>query len=91
MKNILLIIYDPALNSEVLRDRIKSLGPCYTFWNNHWFVESNLSAKDAYEKIITNSGFEFSSMIVLEVPKASFRYYGRMNTTLWEWLKDRLK
>ena len=91
MKNILLIIYDPALNREVLRDRIKSLGPCYTFWNNHWCVESNLSAKDAYETIITNSGFEFSSMIVLEVPKASFRYYGRMNTTLWEWLKDRLK
>ena len=33
--NTFLIIYDPSLDSEILRDRIKSLGESYSFWNNH--------------------------------------------------------
>lgn len=90
MKKVLLIIYDPSLDSDVLRDRIKSLGPCYTFWNNHWFVETTLNTKEAYEKIINSSSFEMSSMLIVEVSKNVMNYYGRMNTTLWDWLKNKI-
>lgn len=86
MKKKLLIIYDPTIDSDILRDRIKSIGPCYTFWETHWFVETTLSTKEVYEKI---SAVEFvsNSIIVIEMSDNSNNYYGRMNTTLWEWLK----
>ena len=54
MKKIILVIYDPSLDSDILRDRIKSLGPNYTFWGNHWFVETQYTTKEVYEKISAN-------------------------------------
>lgn len=89
MKKIILVIYDPSLDSDILRDRIKSLGPNYTFWGNHWFVETTYTTKEVYEKISANE-FESNSILVIEMLKDSSQsYYGRMNTTLWEWLKNR--
>ncbi len=41
-------------NLEVLHDRIKSLGRSYVFWNNHWLVETKLTAKEVYNKISAN-------------------------------------
>jgi hypothetical protein len=89
MKKIILVIYDPSLDSDILRDRIKSLGPNYTFWGNHWFVETTYTTKEVYEKISANE-FESNSILVIEMLKDSSQsYYGRMNTTLWDWLKNR--
>ena len=89
MKKIILIIYDPTLDSDILRDRIKSLGSNYTFWKNHWFVETIHTAKEVYEKISVNE-FESNSILVIEMSKESAKsYYGRMNTSLWDWLKDK--
>jgi len=85
MKKIILVIYDPSLDSDILRDRIKSLGPNYTFWGNHWFVETQYTTKDVYEKISANE-FETNSILVIEMSKD---YYGRMNTSLWDWLKTK--
>lgn len=89
MKKIILVIYDPSLDNDILRDRIKSLGPNYTFWGNHWFVETTYTTKEVYEKISANE-FESNSILVIEMLKDSSQsYYGRMNTTLWDWLKNR--
>lgn len=88
MKKIILIVYNPALDSDILRDRIKSLGPNYTFWGNHWFVETQSSPKEVYKKISAD-GFETSSLLVIEMSQNQGNYYGRMNTSLWEWLKNR--
>ena len=87
MKKIILVIYDPSIDSDVLRDRIKSLGPSYTFFGNHWIIETNLSTKEVYEKISIDE-FEYSSMIVISMEKSN-GYWGRMNTSLWDWLKER--
>lgn len=88
MKKIILVIYDPSLDSDILRDRIKSLGPNYTFWGNHWFVETSYSTKEVYEKISAN-GFETNAILVIEMSKDTYNYYGRMNTSLWDWLKTK--
>jgi hypothetical protein len=88
MKKIILVIYDPSLDSDILRDRIKSLGPNYTFWGNHWFIETPYTTKEVYEKISAD-GFETNSILVIEMSKDANNYYGRMNTTLWDWLKTK--
>lgn len=88
MKKILLIIYDKTADNQILCDRIKSLGPNYTFWDNHWFVETTLDSKRAYEQIASGE-YEQTSIIVMELSRGQLNYYGRMNTSLWDWLKDR--
>lgn len=88
MKKIILVIYDPSLDSDILRDRIKSLGPNYTFWGNHWFVETSYTTKQVYEKISADE-FQTNSILVIEMSKDTYNYYGRMNTSLWDWLKTR--
>ena len=88
MKKIILVIYDPSLDSDILRDRIKSLGPNYTFWGNHWFVETQYTTKEVYEKISANE-FETNSIVVIEMSRDMYNYYGRMNTSLWDWLKTK--
>ena len=92
MKKIILIIIDPSVDSDILRDRIKSLGPNYTFWGSHWFVKTSHTVKEVYDKI-TASDFETMSILVMELPgglkpHSHGYYYGRMNTSLWDWLKD---
>ena len=88
MKKIILVIYDPAIDNDILEDRIKSLGPNYTFWGNHWFIETTFTTKDVYEKLSSNE-FEEVSILVVELSKNTLNYYGRMNTSLWDWLKNR--
>lgn len=89
MKKILLIIYDPTLDNDILRDRIKSLGPSYTFWDNHWLVQTQETTKSVYERIAFDN-FETASILVIEMSNQTLNYYGRMNTTLWDWLKDKM-
>ena len=74
MKKIILVIYDPSLDSDILRDRIKSLGPNYTFWGNHWFVETTYTTKEVYEKISANE-FESNSILVIEMLKDYVRNF----------------
>ena len=90
MKRILLIIHNPSLDSDILRDRIKSLGSNYTFWGNHWLVETTYTTKEVYEKISANE-FALESMLVIEMSDDANNYYGRMNTSLWDWFKKTSK
>lgn len=89
MKKIMLIIYNPSIESDVLKDRIKSLGPSYVFWDNHWLVETTYKAEEVYDKISVD-GFEKKSIIILEVSnKISEGYWGIMDKSLWAWMKSR--
>lgn len=82
--SIYLIICDPSINSDVLRDRIKNIGPNYSFWDNHWIVKSSLSAKEIYKRISMGE-FETTLMSIFEITN---NYYGRMNPSIWDWLRN---
>lgn len=83
MRKIYIIIISPELNNEKFIERIKMLGSNYIFWNNHWLVSSTESAKEIYRKLSTDE-FKLASIFVSEIDLHN--YFGRMNTTLWEWL-----
>ena len=86
--NTLIIIYDVSIESDILINRIKSLGDNYVFWGNHWLVKTNYNAQEAYEKIVTN-GYEGKSIFLARIDnRISIGYWGIMNKTLWEWLKN---
>ncbi len=85
-KKIILVIYDPSLDSDILRARIKSLGPSYTFWDNHWFVKTSLTTDEIYKKV-SDEEFKTTALLVVELSENQNSYYGRMNPSLWEWFK----
>ena len=87
MKKIYIIIVSPELNSDKIIERIKMIGSNYIFWNNHWLVSSSESAKDIYHKLSVDE-FNLASIFVSEMNIAN--YFGRMNTTLWDWLNNAL-
>lgn len=84
MKKIYIIIVSPELNNELIRERIKMIGPNYIFWDNHWLVSSAESAKEIYQKL-SSEEFSLASIFVSELKTEN--YFGRMNTTLWDWMK----
>jgi hypothetical protein len=89
MKKIILVIYNPSTENDVLKDRIKSLGRNYVFWNNHWLVETDLTAEQVYHKLAYD-GFEKQSFFISEIKnKVSEGYWGVMNASLWDWLKNK--
>ena len=83
-----MVIYNPAIDNDILKDRIKSFGPNYTFWGNHWFIKTTCTTKDVYEKLSSNE-FEAAAILVVELSQNALNYYGRMNTSLWDWLKNK--
>lgn len=85
MKKIYVIIVSPELNNnELFRERIKMIGSNYIFWDNHWLVSSTESAKEIYKKLSADD-FNLVSIFVSELNISN--YFGRMNTTLWDWIK----
>ena len=88
MNKIFIIILSEEYNTEIMRDRIKSIGPSYVFWDNHWLVTSELSAKDIYHKLSADT-YEKASIFISELNVSSLsHYYGRMNTDLWDWIQE---
>ncbi len=51
MKKVFLVIHELGIINDVLKDRIRSLGRSYVFWNNHWLVETDLTAEEIYHRI----------------------------------------
>lgn len=86
MKKTYLIQYNIA-EEDNFNLRIKSLGNWTKYFNDNWLVESELSAKEIYEKL--SKDFEDKSIFVLEVNITN--YWGRMNTKLWDFLKTQKK
>lgn len=88
MKNILIIVCDPNINTDLLNDRIHQLGPTYTFWGNHWLLETDMSSKDVYNKI-SEPYYGDASLFIMPLTSRDHSYYGRMKTSLWDWLVRR--
>lgn len=86
---IYLIIYDPSLESDILKDRIQLMGlSSYSFWNNNCFIQTEMTTKEVYN-YISKGGFETASILVIEMSTEDLSYYGRMDPKLWEWLQSR--
>ena len=87
--NILLVIFNNDIeNSDVFEDRIEALGDTFHIFSNMVFVETESNSKEVYEKL--SSGiYENSLMLILYVHNELFGFWGRMNTKLWDWLKER--
>lgn len=83
MKKIYIIITSPELNNEKIIERIKMIGSNYIFWDNHWLVSSTESAKEIYQKLSADE-YSLESIFVSELDVRN--YFGRMNTTFWEWI-----
>lgn len=81
---LFLISYLPSMDdSNALRERVKSMGfPCYNFHPGNWLVASEVDQKQIYEQL---SQGEPLNMLVIET---KLNYWGRMNTSLWEWLSS---
>jgi hypothetical protein len=73
--------------NEAFNDRIKSLGTWLKYFSDNWLIESTLSAKEIYAKL--SSGHEKDNIFIIEIKTEN--YWGRMNTKLWEYLKERKK
>lgn len=83
MKKIYLIQYkkntDPSLES-----RIKTISNSWIkYFDENFMIESALTPKEIYEHL--SLGVEKQSVLIIEISKSN--YYGRMNTSLWDWLK----
>lgn len=86
MKKIYLIQYN-ASDTSTLEVRIKALGTWVKYFSDNWIVESALSAKEIYEKL--KVGYEDKNIFIIQLNTAD--YYGRMNTSVWDYLKSKKK
>ena len=85
MKKQYLIQYK-ITTDDIVANRIKAITSSWIkYFDNSWLIESTLTPKEIYERISLSSD-EFS-VIIIEVNKTS--YYGRMNTKVWDWLKQK--
>ncbi len=67
----------------IFEPRIKKLGDWVKYFDDNYFVSSDLNADDIYNQI--TDGFENKSVLVIQV--STLNYYGRMNPKVWEILK----
>lgn len=80
----ILITFDPLFSSDILNDRIRNLGRSFNFYKNQWVVETRLTPKEVYDRL-SAGGFENLTIFVMDITGSA--YYGRMNTSLWDWMK----
>ena len=83
MNRIYLIQYNMSEDSVII-NRIKNLGNWVQYFGKSWLVKSNLSAKEIYEKLTVD--YEKESFFIIELTTSN--YWGRMNTKLWDWIKE---
>jgi hypothetical protein len=83
MDRIYLIQYNMSEDSVII-NRIKALGNWVQYFGKSWIVKSNLTAKDIYEKLCVD--YEKESFIIFEINAS--QYWGRMDTKIWDWLKE---
>lgn len=81
------LIQTSIKENEAFNDRIKSLGTWVKYFSDNWMIESALSAKEIYNKL--SIGYEKDSIFIIELKTES--YWGRMNTKVWDFIKNRNK
>lgn len=84
MKKIYLI-QTKISDNQAFDARIKSFGSWIKYLDNNWMIETTLSAKEVYDKL--SVGFENDIMFIVELGKTN--YWGRMNSNVWDYLKER--
>jgi hypothetical protein len=84
MKKIYLI-QAKISDNQPFDTRVKSIGTWIKYFDNNWMIESTLSAKDIYSKL--SIGFENENIFIIELNKTN--YWGRMNSKVWDYLKNR--
>lgn len=84
MKKIYLI-QSKISDNQAFDTRVKSIGTWIKYFDNNWMIESTLSAKEIYDKL--SIGFENENVFIIELNKTN--YWGRMNSKVWDYLKDR--
>ncbi len=72
-------------DNTIIQDRIKQLGDSFNLFPCNWIVYSELTAQQLYDKI---SSEEFSNESIFIVKLDISSYWGRMNKSLWAWLKS---
>lgn len=85
MKTIYLIQYKKGTDLA-FENRIKSVSVSWIkYFDDNFIIESDLKPSEIYHKL--QIGFEETSILIIEVSRTN--YYGRMNTSLWDWLKQK--
>lgn len=84
MNRICLIQYSIKEDSVII-NRIKSLGDWVQYFDNNWLVKTSFSVKEIYNKLSVD--YENASFFIIELDKSN--YWGRMNTNVWDLLKNR--
>ena len=79
------ISYSPTLeDGQLIKDRIKQFSDYINFFDGDWFIYTDESAQSVYNKL-SKGEFEDDRIFVMEVDFS--HYWGRMQKTLWEWIK----
>jgi hypothetical protein len=81
------LIQTSIKENEAFNERIKSLGTWLKYFSDNWIIESTLSATEIYNKL--SIGHDKDSIFVIELNVNN--YWGRMNTKVWDYLKERKK
>lgn len=84
MKKVFLINYKVD-NDSIVKDRIKSLGPWLNYFPNSWLVESDLSAKQIYEKL--SDGYQDERFLIVKIDTKE--KWGYLPKSAWEWFSNR--
>ena len=84
MSRIYIIQYDVKEDS-VIKDRIKTLGTWMNYFPKSWVIESDLTAKQIYDKISVD--YEKDRFFIMELNKNN--YWGVMPKEAWDWIKKR--
>ncbi|WP_320051930.1 hypothetical protein [uncultured Acetobacteroides sp.] len=84
MNKSVYIIQHNITDSVTIENRIKTLGDWIKYFDNSFLLRSDLKAKDIYEKISVD--FEKSNILIMEI--TSSNYWGRMDVSLWKFLKE---
>lgn len=70
---------------ELIKDRIKQFGDYCNIFPGVWLIYTDISVQDVYQRI-TNEQFEEIALLVLRVDVTA--YWGRMDKSVWDWIKQ---
>jgi hypothetical protein len=76
-------------NNSKLATLIKEMFPndYYEYSSNQWLISTKGTAKEVSDKIgISNKANDLSAVVF-----ATSSYYGLTETTLWDWIKNKLE
>ncbi|WP_300905155.1 hypothetical protein [uncultured Alistipes sp.] len=76
--------YKSIDKDEIIKDRIKQFGDYCNVFPGIWLIYTDVPYKDIYQRI-ANEQFEDIALLVLKIDITT--YWGRMDKSLWDWLK----